>query len=127
MFHLHRRPATLSSVDEPRWGIESFAPSPISERHYAAAVVAEGKDWTAHYFEWKNRMEKRKSRIEINRPTQVIRPIGNGTGRRKRRAMQGSGLGFEERQTLLIFSFRSIACGLASGTFRKIHVLSSLV
>ncbi len=47
------RPATLSSVDEPRWGIESFAPSPISERHYAAAVVAEGKDWTAHYFEWK--------------------------------------------------------------------------
>ena len=41
--------------------------------------------------------------------------------------MQGSGLGFEERQTLLIFSFRSIACGLASGTFRKIHVLSSLV
>jgi len=47
------RPATLSSVDEPRWGIKSLAPSLISERHYAAAIVAEGKDWTARYFEWK--------------------------------------------------------------------------
>jgi len=47
------RPATLSSVDKPRWGIKSFAPAPISERHYAAAVVAEGKDWSARYFEWK--------------------------------------------------------------------------
>ena len=47
------RPATLSSVDELRWGIKSFAPAPISERHYAAAVVAEGKEWTARYFEWK--------------------------------------------------------------------------
>ena len=47
------RPATLSAIDEPRWGIKSFAPSLISERHYAAAVVAEGKDWTARYFEWK--------------------------------------------------------------------------
>jgi 4'-phosphopantetheinyl transferase len=47
------RPATLSSVDEPRWGIESFVPSLISERRFAAAVVAEGKDWTTRYFEWK--------------------------------------------------------------------------
>jgi len=47
------RPATLSSVDEPRWGIESFVPSLVSERRYAAAVVAEGKDWMARYWEWK--------------------------------------------------------------------------
>ena len=47
------RPAMLSSVDEPRWGIKSFIPSLNSELRYAAAVVAEGKDWTARYFEWK--------------------------------------------------------------------------
>jgi 4'-phosphopantetheinyl transferase len=47
------RPATLSSVDQPRWGIESFVPSLVSERRFAAAVVAEGKDWIARYFEWK--------------------------------------------------------------------------
>jgi 4'-phosphopantetheinyl transferase len=47
------RPATLSSIDEPRWGIESFIPSLASEPNYAAAVVAEGKDWTARYFAWK--------------------------------------------------------------------------
>jgi 4'-phosphopantetheinyl transferase len=47
------RPTTLSSVDEPRWGIESFVPSLASERRYAAAVVAEGKDWRTRYFEWK--------------------------------------------------------------------------
>jgi 4'-phosphopantetheinyl transferase len=47
------RPATLSSVDQPRWGIESFVPTLVSERRYAAAVVAEGKDWIARYFEWK--------------------------------------------------------------------------
>jgi 4'-phosphopantetheinyl transferase len=47
------RPATLCSVDEPRWGIESFIPSLASEPNYAAAVVAEGKDWTARYFAWK--------------------------------------------------------------------------
>jgi hypothetical protein len=41
--------------------------------------------------------------------------------------MQGSGLGFEERQTLLIFSFRSIPWGLACGTLRKIDRFSSLV
>src|SRR5271170_7638662 len=46
-------PATLSSDDEPRWGIESFIPSLASEPNYAAAVVAEGKDWTARYFAWK--------------------------------------------------------------------------
>src|SRR5277367_2692977 len=47
------RPATLASVDEPRWGIESFIPSLASESNYAAAIVAEGKDWTARYFAWK--------------------------------------------------------------------------
>ncbi len=46
-------PATLSSVDEPRWGIESFVPELVSERRFAAAVVAEGKDWRTRYFEWK--------------------------------------------------------------------------
>jgi 4'-phosphopantetheinyl transferase len=46
-------PATLSSDDEPRWGIESFVPSQISDRRYAAAVVAEGKDWRTRYWEWK--------------------------------------------------------------------------
>lgn len=47
------RPATLSSADESRWRIESFVPSVASELRYAAAVVAEGKDWTVRYFEWK--------------------------------------------------------------------------
>jgi 4'-phosphopantetheinyl transferase len=47
------RPATLSCGDESRWKIESFVPSVDSQPKYAAAVVAEGKDWTARYFEWK--------------------------------------------------------------------------
>jgi 4'-phosphopantetheinyl transferase len=46
------RPATLSSADESRWRIESFVPSLVSEPRYAAAVIAEGKDWTPRYFEW---------------------------------------------------------------------------
>ena len=46
-------PATLGSVDASRWSIESFNPSLISDPNYAAAVVAQGKDWTARYFEWK--------------------------------------------------------------------------
>src|SRR5271156_5628092 len=48
------RPATLSSVDAPRWSIESFVPSLVSEPSYAAAVVAERKDWAARYFEWEH-------------------------------------------------------------------------
>jgi len=48
-------PATLSSADDSRWGINSFVPSAASEPHYAAAVVAEGKNWMARYFEWKQR------------------------------------------------------------------------
>jgi len=47
------KPATLSSADESRWSIESFVPSLVDEPRYAAAVVAEGKDWTARYFEWR--------------------------------------------------------------------------
>lgn len=47
-------PVTLSSVDEPRWCIESFVPSLVSDLRYAAAVVGEGKDWTARYFDWKH-------------------------------------------------------------------------
>src|SRR5271163_104467 len=47
------KPATLSSVDTSYWSIESFIPSVDSNSKYAAAVVAEGKDWTARYFEWK--------------------------------------------------------------------------
>jgi 4'-phosphopantetheinyl transferase len=46
--------ATLSSADESRWSIESFVPSLSSEPTYAGAVVAEGRDWTARYFEWKH-------------------------------------------------------------------------
>src|SRR6202035_65500 len=34
-------PATLSSTDDSRWGINSFDPSAASEPRYAAAVVAE--------------------------------------------------------------------------------------
>jgi len=41
--------------------------------------------------------------------------------------MQSSDLGFEERQTLLMSSLRSIPCGLASGTLCNIRLLSSLV
>ncbi len=47
------RPATLSSVDALRWSIESFVPTLVSEPRYAAAVVAERKDWAARYWEWK--------------------------------------------------------------------------
>ena len=36
--------------------------------------------------------------------------------------MRGSDLGFEERQELLIFLFRSKSCGLASGSLCKIHL-----
>jgi 4'-phosphopantetheinyl transferase len=46
-------PATLSSADESRWSIESFVPSLATEPKYAGAVAAEGKDWTARYFDWK--------------------------------------------------------------------------
>jgi 4'-phosphopantetheinyl transferase len=46
-------PAELFSADESRWGIETFVPSIVPEQRYAAAIVAEGKDWTARYFEWK--------------------------------------------------------------------------
>jgi 4'-phosphopantetheinyl transferase len=48
-------PATLSSADESRWGINSFTPSSASGPRYAAAVVAEGKNWTARYFAWKQK------------------------------------------------------------------------
>jgi 4'-phosphopantetheinyl transferase len=48
-------PATLSSVDDSRWGINSFAPSSTPGPRYAAAVVAEGKNWMASYFEWKQK------------------------------------------------------------------------
>ena len=47
------KPTTLSSADASQWSIESFNPSPASDPSYAAAVVAQGRDWTARYFEWK--------------------------------------------------------------------------
>ena len=47
------KPTTLSSADASQWSIESFNPSLVSDPSYAAAVVAQGKDWTARYFEWK--------------------------------------------------------------------------
>ncbi|MGA8022821.1 MAG: 4'-phosphopantetheinyl transferase superfamily protein [Candidatus Acidiferrales bacterium] len=43
----------LSSADESRWKIESLIPAREREPAYAAAVVAEGKEWTSQYFEWK--------------------------------------------------------------------------
>ena len=43
----------LVSADESRWKIESLVPSSEEERRYAAALVAEGKDWASRYFEWK--------------------------------------------------------------------------
>jgi len=46
-------PAQLSSADESRWRIEAFVSSIVPEERYAGAVVAEGKDWRALYFEWK--------------------------------------------------------------------------
>src|ERR1700693_2272020 len=46
-------PAQLFSADESRWRIEAFVPSIVPEERYAGAVVAEGKDWRALYFEWK--------------------------------------------------------------------------
>ena len=52
------KPATLSSADESRWKIESFVPSRASEPRYVGAIVAEGKDWIAHYFEWNRRERK---------------------------------------------------------------------
>lgn len=47
------RPATLSSVDASHWSIGSFNPSLVTGPRYAAAVVAQGRDWTPRYFEWK--------------------------------------------------------------------------
>jgi len=55
------RPATLSSADESRWRIESFVPSVASELRYAATVVAEGKDWTVRYFEWKQESKETRT------------------------------------------------------------------
>ena len=52
------KPAILSSVDASRWSIESFDPSLISDTSYAAAVVAQGQDWTVRYFEWKQSHEQ---------------------------------------------------------------------
>ena len=52
------KPAILSSVDASRWSIESFNPSLISDTSYAAAVVAQGQDWTVRYFEWKQSHEQ---------------------------------------------------------------------
>jgi 4'-phosphopantetheinyl transferase len=46
-------PAQLFSADESRWRIEAFVPSIVPEQRYAGAIVAEGKDWTARYFDWK--------------------------------------------------------------------------
>jgi 4'-phosphopantetheinyl transferase len=46
-------PARLFSADESRWKIETFISSIVPEQHYAGAIVAEGKDWMARYFERK--------------------------------------------------------------------------
>jgi 4'-phosphopantetheinyl transferase len=52
---------TLVSADESRWRIESFDPTREPGPRYAAAVVAEGHDWTTRYFEWKYRTSVQES------------------------------------------------------------------
>jgi 4'-phosphopantetheinyl transferase len=41
-------PETLSSADCGQWTLRSFRPSD----GYAGAVVAEGKDWSLHFWDW---------------------------------------------------------------------------
>jgi 4'-phosphopantetheinyl transferase len=62
--------ATLSSADESRWRIESFVPSAVSEPHYVASVVAEGKDWRPRYFEWKPMQGARQQESQVDGPTE---------------------------------------------------------
>lgn len=66
-------PATLTSADQSRWRIESFAPSFVSEPNYLASVVAEGKDWTPCYFAWKPVQGTRQLESEVDRPTEKER------------------------------------------------------
>jgi 4'-phosphopantetheinyl transferase len=47
------KPARLYGAAGSRWNIEAFDPSLNSEPRYVAAVVTEGKDSNAKYFEWK--------------------------------------------------------------------------
>jgi 4'-phosphopantetheinyl transferase len=47
------KPALLYGEAGARWSMEAFEPSFNSEARYAAAVVAEGKDSRAEYFQWK--------------------------------------------------------------------------
>lgn len=42
-------PVTLRSDDQSRWRVLSFVPQP----GFVGAVVAEGKDWLARYFQWR--------------------------------------------------------------------------
>jgi 4'-phosphopantetheinyl transferase len=47
------KPALLYAAADAHWSMEAFDPSFNSEARYAAAVVAEGKDARAEYFQWK--------------------------------------------------------------------------
>jgi 4'-phosphopantetheinyl transferase len=45
-------PAQLRAPDAERWSIGSFEPRSKSELTHVGAVVCEGNDWTAQYFDW---------------------------------------------------------------------------
>ena len=47
------KPAQLHGDAGLRWSIEAFDPSFNSEPRYVAAVISEGQDSTAQFFEWK--------------------------------------------------------------------------
>ena len=66
-------PAKLLSADESRWRVESFVPSLVSEPGYVASVVAEGKDWSPHYFEWNPVQAATPREGESDRPTKTER------------------------------------------------------
>jgi 4'-phosphopantetheinyl transferase len=46
------QPAELHDKNGSSWRIESFIPGVLNARH-VAAVVSEGTEWTAEYFQWK--------------------------------------------------------------------------
>jgi 4'-phosphopantetheinyl transferase len=46
------QPATLVTMDKSSWGISSFDPSLGNGKCYAAAAVAEGRDWKPRFLEW---------------------------------------------------------------------------
>jgi len=54
------QPAELYKDDGPLWRIESFVPPALPNTRHVAAVVSEGTEWTAEYFEWKQEPGNRR-------------------------------------------------------------------